>query len=53
METYKRLQAEDLAKAASVEAIFVYNAAMCDQMPPRKLCHIRNYRNKTHNWEKT
>jgi len=36
MDTYERLQAEDLAQAAAVEAIFVYNAAMRDQMLPRK-----------------
>ena len=36
MDTYERLQAEDLAQAAMVEAIFVYNAAMRDQMLPRK-----------------
>ena len=37
MDTYERLQPEDLAQAALVEAIFVYNAAMRDQMLPRKL----------------
>jgi Zn-dependent M28 family amino/carboxypeptidase len=36
MDTYERLQTEDLAQAALVEAIFVYNAAMRDQMLPRK-----------------
>ena len=36
MDTYERLQAEDLAQAAFVEAIFVYNAATRDQMLPRK-----------------
>jgi carboxypeptidase Q len=36
MDTYERLQAEDLAQAAMVEAVFVYNAAMRDQMLPRK-----------------
>jgi carboxypeptidase Q len=36
MDTYERLQAEDLAQAALVEAIFVYNAGMRDQMLPRK-----------------
>ena len=36
MDTYERLQAPDLAQAATVEAIFVYNAAMRDQMLPRK-----------------
>lgn len=36
MDTYERLQPEDLAQAAVVEAIFVYNAAMRDQMLPRK-----------------
>ncbi len=36
MDTYERLQAEDLAQAAVVEAIFVYNTAMRDQMLPRK-----------------
>jgi hypothetical protein len=30
------LQASDLAQIATVEAIFVYNAAMRDQMLPRK-----------------
>src|ERR1700759_371373 len=32
MDTYERLQADDLAQAALVEATFVYNAAMRDQM---------------------
>ncbi len=36
MDTYERLQPEDLAEAAFIEAIFVYNAAMRDQMLPRK-----------------
>jgi hypothetical protein len=36
MDVYERLQAGDLAQAATVEAIFVYNAAMRDQMLPRK-----------------
>jgi hypothetical protein len=36
MDTYERLQGPDLAQAATVEAIFVYNAAMRDQMLPRK-----------------
>ena len=36
MDTYERLQPADLAQAAIVEAIFVYNAAMRDQMLPRK-----------------
>jgi carboxypeptidase Q len=36
MDTYERLQPEDLAQAAFVEAIFVYDAAMRDQMLPRK-----------------
>jgi carboxypeptidase Q len=36
MDTYERLQPEDLAQAAVVEATFVYNAAMRDQMLPRK-----------------
>ncbi len=36
MDTYERLQSEDLAQASAVEAIFVYNAAMRDQMLPRK-----------------
>jgi carboxypeptidase Q len=35
MDTYERLQPGDLAQAATVEAIFVYNAAMRDQMLPR------------------
>jgi hypothetical protein len=36
MDTYERLQPEDLAQAALVEATFVYNTAMRDQMLPRK-----------------
>lgn len=36
MDTYERLQEEDLKQAAVVEAIFVYNTAMRDQMLPRK-----------------
>ena len=36
MDTYERLSQQDLAQAAVVEAIFVYNAAMRDQMLPRK-----------------
>jgi len=36
MDLYERLQPEDLAQAATVEAIFVYNAASRDQMLPRK-----------------
>ena len=36
MDTYERLQPEDLKQAAVVETIFVYNAAMRDQMLPRK-----------------
>lgn len=35
-DTYEHLQPEDLAQAAVVEATFVYNAAMRDQMLPRK-----------------
>jgi carboxypeptidase Q len=36
MDTFERLQPADLAQAAFVEAIFVYNPAMRDQMLPRK-----------------
>jgi hypothetical protein len=36
MDTYERLKAADLQQAAVVEAIFVYNTAMRDQMMPRK-----------------
>jgi carboxypeptidase Q len=36
MDLYERLQPDDLAQAATVEAIFVYNAAMRDRMLPRK-----------------
>jgi hypothetical protein len=35
-DVYERLQAADLKQIATVEAIFVYNAAMRDQMMPRK-----------------
>jgi carboxypeptidase Q len=36
MDVYEELSPEDLAQAAVVEAIFVYNTAMRDQMLPRK-----------------
>jgi carboxypeptidase Q len=36
MDLYERLQPDDLAQAALVEAVFVYNAAMRDLMLPRK-----------------
>lgn len=36
MDVYERLQEPDLEQAATVEAIFVYNAAMRDLMLPRK-----------------
>jgi Zn-dependent M28 family amino/carboxypeptidase len=36
MDTYEHLQPSDLKQIAVVEAIFVYNAAMRDQMIPRK-----------------
>jgi carboxypeptidase Q len=36
MDTFERLQANDLAQIATVEAIFLYNAAMRDEMMPRK-----------------
>lgn len=35
-DVYERLQPGDLKQIATVEAIFVYNAAMRDQMLPRK-----------------
>jgi Zn-dependent M28 family amino/carboxypeptidase len=35
-DVYERLQPGDLRQIATVEAIFVYNAAMRDQMLPRK-----------------
>jgi hypothetical protein len=35
-DVYERLQPEDLKQIATVEAIFVYNAAQRDQMLPRK-----------------
>lgn len=36
MDVYDRLQADDLKQAAVIVASFVYNAAMRDQMMPRK-----------------
>jgi hypothetical protein len=36
MDTYERLPPGDLKQLATVEAIFVYNAAMREQMLPRK-----------------
>jgi hypothetical protein len=36
MDVYEHLSPDDLAQAATVEAIFVYDAAMRDQMLPRK-----------------
>jgi carboxypeptidase Q len=36
MDTFERLQPADLAQISTVEAIFLYNAAMRDEMIPRK-----------------
>jgi hypothetical protein len=36
MDVYEELRPADLKQAATVEAIFVYNAAMRDPMLPRK-----------------
>jgi carboxypeptidase Q len=36
MDTYEHLVPADLKQIATVEAIFVYNAAMRDKMIPRK-----------------
>ena len=36
MDVYERLQKEDLMQASVIMASFVYNAAMRDQMLPRK-----------------
>lgn len=36
MDTFERLQPGDLEQIATVEAIFLYNAAMRDEMIPRK-----------------
>jgi carboxypeptidase Q len=36
MDVYERLQREDLMQAAVVMASFIYNAAMRDEMLPRK-----------------
>jgi carboxypeptidase Q len=49
MDTYERLRPADLKQIAVVEAIFVYNAAMREQMIPRKpMPHpeLRNQQNK-------
>jgi carboxypeptidase Q len=49
MDTYERLQPADLKQLAVVEAVFVYNTAMRDQMIPRKpLPHpeLREQQNK-------
>jgi Zn-dependent M28 family amino/carboxypeptidase len=43
-DVYERLSPSDLKQAAVVEAIFVYNTAMRDQMLPRKpLPHPENF----------
>ena len=43
-DVYERLSPTDLKQAAVVEAIFVYNTAMRDQMLPRKpLSHPENF----------
>jgi Zn-dependent M28 family amino/carboxypeptidase len=36
MDTYERLQADDMKQAAVIMAAFVYNAAMRDEKLPRK-----------------
>ena len=42
-DVYERLSATDLKQAAVVEAIFLYNTAMRDQMLPRKPLPIRRF----------
>ena len=46
MDTYERLQSADLKQIAVVEAIFVYNAAMREQMIPRKPLPHPSYSSK-------
>ncbi|HXW15230.1 MAG TPA: M20/M25/M40 family metallo-hydrolase, partial [Terriglobia bacterium] len=36
VDSYEHIRAEDLKQAATIMAGFVYNAAMCDEMIPRK-----------------
>lgn len=36
VDTFEELHRDDLAQAATVKAVFVYNTAMRDQMLPRK-----------------
>ena len=36
MDSYEHIRPEDLKQAATIMADFVYNAAMCDEMIPRK-----------------
>jgi len=36
MDTYERLQSDDMKQAAVIMAAFVYNAAMRDEKLPRK-----------------
>ncbi len=36
VDSYEHIRAEDLKQAATIMAAFVYNAAMCDEMIPRK-----------------
>jgi len=36
LDVYEHIRAEDLKQAAAIEACFVYNAAMLDEMLPRK-----------------
>jgi hypothetical protein len=43
MDTYERLVPGDLKQIATVEAIFAYNAAMRDEMMPRKPIHSQRY----------
>ena len=36
MDSYEHIRPEDMKQAATIMADFVYNAAMCDEMIPRK-----------------
>jgi hypothetical protein len=36
MDSYEHIRSDDLKQAATIMAAFVYNAAMCDEMIPRK-----------------
>jgi carboxypeptidase Q len=50
MDTYDRVQRDDMIQQATVIAVFAYNAAMRDEKLPRKALPAAQRRTSQQNW---